>query len=1318
MRAELGVGLPKVLSFGGGGKGKLLTTMHYYKKRIEYMKMVGSLDVYVKLKLVLATFEKSWNWLESTWYEDGAPSSDVMPLALHDGIDSEAGGKPDLFDMSQYTIDDIGYLASGSPFMGGISAFSARKLNNEAPFVANAYEGADPQTAFFSDGTRIAIWIGYNEAYAGADGLNLFYSYYNGSWSLPQVVESDGTTDAYPDLKIINDVAYLVWQDASGSVSGMETLDEIAGLMDISGAVFDPVTGCFTTYSVIENSGVLNMQPKLCGEGNNVYVVWHRNGENDWFGQNYANSLLYSSFDGHSWNSASTLYSGLGPLMDFDVTYSDEIRVAYSLDGDGNLSTQEDVEIYVNGCAQTSNEYLDSGVTYKGTDLYWYSGGKLLCNGYDTMAEGVFIGSDRFQILDENGVHAVVYAEEDGLASVLYAAYYDSASGLWGNPIVLYSNGTSISSFSASVKPEGEISVLLQNQDVVGDFNSSDPYGTVNLAWYNAPLGCNIRLDDIRYNNENYVLNKDMPVYITVSNTGELPVQQLLVEWIDENGAILQKRTVSQQLLSGETKEIKVLYRIVEVVQGKKLTVRITPVGKDETNVDDNTAVMEMRWNDLSVENINYGTLEDGSIVIHANIVNRGYEQQKDITVKLIQGSASGKVVDTATLDSLEAFALKNVAFTITNTPQSVYYVALTHKETDCDYSNDSDFVKIEELICTHDAVIIPAVEPTCTENGLTEGKCCSICEEVLAVQQIVPAKGHTEVVDKAKDATCTETGLTEGKHCSVCNQILLEQEVTPPSEHIVVEGICTGCGMVGDCGTNLTWSLDSNGTLTISGAGEMDGYCEGTWAPWYRYRNKIHKIVIEDGITMIGAYAFYECSNLTDIYITDIAAWLNIDMSSYSSNPLNVNGLEKKLYLNGTLLENLEVPEGIKAIRDHVFANCRDLKSVKIPSAVTSIGKYAFYNCRSLTDIYYGGTADQWASLGCSVSDNQYVHYECASSDGHWEVYSQDATCEDAGYTADRCGCGYERNKKNTDAAIGHNMGKWVSNGNGQERRDCSRCDHYETRAAAVTVKAPVIKASGVTATGKIKISWSKVTGAAKYEIYRATSKTGTYSSIGTATGTSYTDKSAAAGKTYYYKVKALDSKGKASAFSNIVSRTCDLAQPVVKAANVSSSGKIKLSWKEIDGAKEYKIYRATSKSGEYKLLKTTDSTSYTTGGTVGKTYYYKVKAIHKNADANSAYSEIVSCILALARPDVSIKLKNGDPKLNWGKISGATKYYVYRATSKDGKYTKLTTTTSSSYTDKSAKAGKTYYYKVMAVHKNSSANSAYSSVDKIKAK
>ena len=83
-----------------------------------------------------------------------------------------------------------------------------------------------------------------------------------------------------------------------------------------------------------------------------------------------------------------------------------------------------------------------------------------------------------------------------------------------------------------------------------------------------------------------------------------------------------------------------------------------------------------------------------------------------------------------------------------------------------------------------HTEALILAQDATCTKDGQTEGKVCSICEEVLVESTLLPALGHTEVVDAAAAATCTESGLTEGRHCTVCSEILTAQETIPATGH------------------------------------------------------------------------------------------------------------------------------------------------------------------------------------------------------------------------------------------------------------------------------------------------------------------------------------------------------------------------------------------------------------------------------------------------------------------------------------------------------------------------------------------------------
>jgi len=139
-----------------------------------------------------------------------------------------------------------------------------------------------------------------------------------------------------------------------------------------------------------------------------------------------------------------------------------------------------------------------------------------------------------------------------------------------------------------------------------------------------------------------------------------------------------------------------------------------------------------------------------------------------------------------------------------------------------------------------------------------------------------------------------------------------------------------------GMCGENLTWELNDSGTLTISGTGAMYDYAAGA-APWYDQRDQIINVVVSEGVTTIGEYAFYDLSNVGKTAVAP---------ASVSANAISGNGFH--------------LPETLQAIGEGAFSGCSGVTVVEFPAAVESIGDDAFSGCTALKEIVFQGDAPE----------------------------------------------------------------------------------------------------------------------------------------------------------------------------------------------------------------------------------------------------------------------------------------------------------------------------------------------------------------------
>ena len=260
-----------------------------------------------------------------------------------------------------------------------------------------------------------------------------------------------------------------------------------------------------------------------------------------------------------------------------------------------------------------------------------------------------------------------------------------------------------------------------------------------------------------------------------------------------------------------------------------------------------------------------------------------------------------------------------------------------------------------------------------------------------------------------------------------------------------------------------------------------------------------------------------------------------------------------------------------------------------------------------------------------------------------------------------------------------------------------------------AATAPANVTLGDAKVVTGGIQVTWNETDGAAKYKVYRKDAANTVWKVIAIVTGTSYVDKSAAAGVTYSYTVRGVGADGELSPGFDRTGVSATIPKPTAPAdvtlgdAKVVTGG-IQVTWNEADGAAKYKVYRKDAANTVWRVIATVTGTSYTDKtAKIGTKYNYTVRGVAADGKTLSPGFDRTGVSATISAPTnvklVGAKAVNGGIQVTWQQANGAVKYKVYRKDTANTDWKVIATVSSASYVDRTTKIGTKYTYTVRGV-------------------
>ena len=459
--------------------------------------------------------------------------------------------------------------------------------------------GSEPQIIDF-DNKKIKVWLGNDNSGDIYNSQKLFYCVENeGNWSKRKKVFDSMTNDFSPQIIEVDDNVYLTWTKSNVVYNENTTLSEMCGSQEIYFAKFDMATETFIDIQRLTNDTKFDATPVFVKSKNDLKLIWQSNSQNDPFGLLGSNSIYLSSYDKDGWSKPEAIISIDKPILNYDSTmFNEKLLLAYELDEDGDLFTDDDRSVYLlknnetiklNASKSANPRFMISDDSLK--VLFMQNQQIVSINDFDTL--NISYECDFTTLTDKFEVHSIGYTKIisylEPTASGnndLHIYLYDEINKSWNRSFVI-SNNQNIKNYSLVGTNNG---LYFVSEDAIKNDSGETLYTVLSEVEYSFKY--DITLEDIIF--LDILKIGENTAYLTVVNNGSFEINEMIVSGCGSQ----QKLSFDSPLYPKESRMISFNFNVNEIKQEETFSISLL---QNEDNISDNSKIVNTMYCDISL---------------------------------------------------------------------------------------------------------------------------------------------------------------------------------------------------------------------------------------------------------------------------------------------------------------------------------------------------------------------------------------------------------------------------------------------------------------------------------------------------------------------------------------------------------------------------------------------------------------------------------------------------------------------------------------------------------------------------------------------